>query len=269
MLTLVVGHPVIHLAYAYELGCKETASEALSLACTEFSGFNQLVDHPQPEAAAYRTKSLGEILDRVRQDTRFDGVAEYPGITNMGPLMQNCGGAVIEHWNAWEINDPLQQLEQLCDLSTLVALTTCDAVKEFDFYLLHLMTVAHGLRVLWHLFPLDRQAPMLREFAVFAITQFVCQQRPAFGIEDIEAVDVKGRDWDWVRKTATNHPGRFDVHFFKAVRAPIAFKDTFGEKDGFYLKAAVKFLDEYRGWTGFGKGLDGFDPRTEQWYPKH
>jgi hypothetical protein len=264
-----VIHPLIHLAYAYELGCKETASEGLSLLCTDFSDFHQLVDHPQPEAASYRTSSLGEILDRVRHDPRFDGVVEHPGITNMGIVMQNCGAAVIEHWNAWEVTDPLQQLEQFCDLSTVLSMTTSDAAQEFDFYIIHLMTGAHALRVLWSRFPPDRQAPMLREFAIFAIAIFICQQRPAFGIEPIEAVETKGRDWNWVKKTGITHPGRFDVHFFKVVRAPIAFKDTYGEKDGFYLKAAIKFLDEYRGWTGFGLGLGDFDPRGEQWYPEN
>ena len=175
---------------------------------------------------------------------------------------------MIEHWDAWQVAEPLQQLEHICDVSTLLLLSTMDAEKEFDFYLLHLMTAAHALRVIWHIFPPERQAPMLREFAISAIAMYICQKRPSLKVSQIEAVETKGRDWQWVQQTAIDHPGRLDVHFFKAVRAPMAFKDTFGEKDGFYLKAAIKFLETFSGWTGFGLGLDGFDPRGEGWYPK-
>jgi hypothetical protein len=134
-----VGHPLIHLGYAYEFNCKETASEGLSLLCTDFSDFNALVDHPQPQAASYRTESLADILEHVRHDTRFDGVVEFPGITNMGPVMQRCASLVIEHWNAWDIKDPLEAFQQICDLSTLLSVTTNDPANEFDFYLIHLM----------------------------------------------------------------------------------------------------------------------------------
>lgn len=265
---IVVGHPLIHLGYAYELNSKETASEGLSLLCTDFSECSHLVDHPQPETATYHTGSLGDILEHVRKDSRFDDVAEHPGITNMGPVMEKCAAAVIAHWSAWEIKDPLQSFQQVCDLATVLAMTTNDAANEFDFYLIHLMTIAHALRVLWDRIPSDRQVPMLREYALFTIMVYICQQRPTFALEPIESINLDTRDWSWVRKTAADHPGRFDVHFFKVVRAPMAFRDTFGEKDNFYLKAAVKFLDQFKGWTGFGLGLDGFDPRSQGWYPK-
>lgn len=226
------------------------------------------MDHPNPEAATYRTKSLADILEHVRKDSRLD-VVEHPGITNMGPVFEQSAATMIEHWNAWDIEDPLQAFQQLCDLSVELSMTTKDNANEYDFYLVHVMTGAHALRVIWDRFPPDRQAPMLREFAIFVIAMFICQQRPTFSIEQIESIELDGRGWDWVKKTAAAHPGRFDVHFFKVVRAPMAFKKTFGDKNNFYLKAAVKFLDEFQGWTGFGKGLDGFDPRGEGWYPDH
>ena len=179
--------------------------------------------------------------------------------------MKHAGAAVLEHWNAWKVVDPLQQLEQICDLATLLAVSTCDDAKEFDFYLIHLMTVAHGLRVLWLRFPEDRQAAMLKEYAIMAIPMYICQQRPSFDTDKVEAVDAGERGWNWVRKTAIKHPAKFDFHFFKVVRAPKAFEDTYGSKEGVYLKASIKFLDGCRGWTGFGKVLDGFDPKGEGW----
>lgn len=262
-----MGHPLIHLGYAYEFDCKETASEGLSLLCTDFaSEMSSLVDHPQPQLATYRTKSLAEVMERVRTDERFQraGLTD-PGITNMEAVFVKCGNAVLEHLEAWEIGDPLESLQHICDLSTVLAITTSDARNEFDFYIIHFMTIAYALRVIWDVIPKDRQAPMLREYALFIIVMYVSQLSPQFDLKRIDSVDLKGRDWNWVKKTAAVHPAKFDVHFFKVVRAPLSLEETFGEKNGFYLKSAVKFLDEYKGWTGFGKGLDGFDPKGEGW----
>jgi len=70
-------------------------------------------------------------------------------------------------------------------------------------------------------------------------------------LEKIEQVPLNGRDWNWVIEGSLNHRWALDSHFFKVVRASKAFAETFGEKDNFYLKAAIKFIIEFRGWGGF------------------
>lgn len=264
-----MGHPIIHLAYAYDFECKEIASEGMSLLCTDYSNFHTLMDEPQPDTSTYKTTSLAEVVERVCKDSRFDNITEHPGIVEMGKVMERGGNAITEHWNAWEVKDPLQQLEHICDLATLIAMTTYDEEKEFDFFFLHLMTVAHGIRTLWLHIPFDKRGDMLREYGIMVISTYVCQQRLPIRAERIEEVDVKGRDWEWVRRTARQHPAAtFDVHFFKAVRAPQSFKETWGGKDGFYLKAALRYLDEFQGWTGFGQGIPDFDEKSEGWSAK-
>lgn len=149
----------------------------------------------------------------------------------------------------------------------LLAISGGDAEKSFDFYNAHLMTVAHALRVLWAYFPPERRNSILRQYALFAILIYTAQLRPAWGIEGIEAIDINGRDWDWVVQTALAHDWVLDGHFFKVVRAPKAFAETFGQKNNFYLKAALKFLADFRGWEGFGLGVEGFDPSTDGYRP--
>lgn len=39
---------------------------------------------------------------------------------------------------------------------------------------------------------------------------------------------------------------------FTALRAMHVVSETWGDKDHFYLKAAVKFADEFEHWGGFG-----------------
>lgn len=260
-----VGHPIIHLAYAYDFECREIASEGLSLLCTDYSDFHSFMDDPQPDTSTYKTTSLAEVLERVYHDSRFDNVTPNPGIVEMGKVMEAQGPAVIEHWNAWKVTDQLlQQLEHICDLGTLLALTTFDHDKEFDFFL-HMMTVAHGLRSMWLHIPENRRAAMLRECGLLVISMYVCQHRPSIRSDRITDVQLGGRDWEWVRRTASAHPAKFDVHFYKAVRAPEEFERTWGKKNGFYLRAAVSYLDDFRGWTGFGEGIPGFDEKQEGW----
>lgn len=173
----------------------------------------------------------------------------------------------MEHWNAWDVVEPVQQFEQIVDLSVLLAISDGDAEKSFDFYHVHLMTVAHALRVLWQYFPPERRRSILRQYALFTILIYIAQLRPAFGIEGVESIATDGRDWDWVVRTALGHKWVLDSHFFKVVRAPKAFADIYGEKEGFYLKAAIKFLTEFRGWEGFGVGVEGFLPNRDGYRP--
>jgi len=263
-----VGHPFIHLAYAYEFQSKEVGTQALSLGCTELFEVHGLIDHEPPDNSTYKSKSLADVIERVRTDTRFDGLLAVAGITNLGPIFQNRFQEVLEHWNAWEVVDPVQQLEQCCDLSVLLAISDGDTEKSFDFFHIHLMTVAHALRVLWHYIPAERHKAVLRQYALFAIVIYIAQLRPEFGMEGIESVKTGGRDWDWVVRTALANKWVLDSHFFKVVRAPKAFDEAYGEKNGFYLKAAVKFLDEFRGWEGFGDGVEGFVASRDGYRPE-
>lgn len=210
-------------------------------------------------------------MQRIHTDTRLDGIFPLPGITNTELLAQKYLHIVLEHWNAWQVgDDPLQQLEQVCDLSVLLAISSGDAVRSFDFFCVHILTVAHAIRLLWAEMPLpaDRHVSVLRQFALFQIVQYINQLRPAFSIEEIEKVELKGRDWNWAYDTALKHKWALDSHFFKVVRAPKVLEDTYGSKDQFYLKASLKFLDEFRGWEGFGAGVAGFDPSKDGYIPE-
>lgn len=44
---------------------------------------------------------------------------------------------------------------------------------------------------------------------------------------------------------------------------PRAFEETYGGKDGFYLKATVKFFTEFDGWERLGLGIEGFLPSCD------
>ncbi|PCH04731.1 protein of unknown function DUF4243 [Penicillium occitanis (nom. inval.)] len=267
-----LGHPFIHLAYAWELQSPTVAAEALSLACTEYIEVHSLLDNYPSDNSTYKTSSLAEVIKSIHDDKRLDGLFEHQGITNIGSLMQQRFEIVLEHWNAWEVTDPLEQLENCCDVSVLLAIATGDRGRKFDFYLIHTMTVAHALRVLWDLFPEDQRACILRQYALFVIMVYICQLKPKFEfslIETIESVKLRDADtWDSLATKALQHKWSKDSHFFKVIRAPKVFEETYGAKSGFYLKASLKFLSEFDGWEGFGLGVEGFLPNRDGYVPE-
>lgn len=274
---LKVGHPFIHLAYAWELQSPAVATEALSLGCTENMEGHSLLDSYPADNSTYKTTSFADVIKRVHDDTRFDNLFEHQGITNIETVMRQRFQAVLEHWNAWEVTPPeaLQQLESICDTSVLLAIATGDRECKFDFYLVHTMTVAHALRVLWGLLPDDtRRACVLRQYALFVIMVYICQKKPAIHrdlIDAIGAVQLAGDEedgWDALVERALRHKWYKDSHFFKVVRAPKAFEETFGVKNDFYRKASAKFIAEFDGWEGFGLGVEGFLPSRDGYIPE-
>ncbi|QKX62864.1 uncharacterized protein TRUGW13939_10029 [Talaromyces rugulosus] len=265
-----LGHPFIHLAYSWELQCQTVASEALSLGCTEYFGLHHLLDQYPPDNSTYKTSSLADVIHRIYEDERFDNLFSEQGITNIEVVLQKRYDAVLEHWNAWHMSDSLAQLEHCCDVSVLLAIGTGNRQTKYDFYLAHTMTVAHGLRVLWDLFPEDQRICILRQYALFIILVYICQKKPAFEaniIDTILSVELGDQDWESVRAKALGHRWLKDSHFFKVVRAPMVFHETYGDKDNFYLKASAKFIAEFNGWEGFGDGVEGFLPNRDGYKP--
>ncbi|XBQ90598.1 hypothetical protein V6000_006152 [Aspergillus fumigatus] len=235
----------------------------------EYNAMHTVLDQAPPDTSKYKTTSLAEVFEKVRQDPRLDDLFSEPGIANLHVLSQEQNIAVVlEHWNAWEITDLVAQFEECCDLAVVLALSNGNRRDSFDFFNAHIMTVAHALRVLWHYVPTDRRASILKQYALFGIMTYICQLRPRFSLDWIDAVEVDGRDWNWVVETALAHKWALDAHFFKVVRAPKVFQETFGRKDDFYLKAAIKYVTEFAGWEGYGQGVAGFIPSRDGYRPE-
>ena len=255
-----MGHPFIHLAYAYEFDSKEVASEALSMSCTEYDMMHGYLDKSPPDTSTYKNRNFEEILARVRDDKRFDGHFDLPGFMNTFTIHGTCEDALLEHWNAFEVEDGIgTRFEELFDVSVRMAIETGDAKSQFDFFLIHILTVAHGIRVLLPTcFPKQRWNDIYRQFWLWTLLMYIAQLRRPIDIESSRKVELNGRDWKWVEERALTDKWSLDVHYVKVIRALKVGAELFGEKDGWYLKACVKFIDEFDGWVGFGKGVDDY-----------
>ncbi|KAK7697465.1 hypothetical protein SLS64_013477 [Diaporthe eres] len=158
-------------------------------------------------------------------------------------------------------------MPEVCDVSVLVAIGSGYPGGKYEFFYAHILTAAHAFRVLLPNFPQERHHSLLRQYGLHTILIYVLQLRRDVNAEHIDSFDPAERDWNWVAKSALENKRGLDDHFFKVVRGIKSFRDLYGEKDGFYLKAAVKFVSEFNGWEGFGEGVMGYLPSRDGFIP--
>lgn len=254
-----VAHPLIHLGYGYELSCRTIAIEALSLACCFHNFMSKYLDDPsytKPPNPKLASSSPLELLSKIAEDKRFD-LFSHPNSDNIEPLFDKQESAVLEYWNAWKLTSPQEQFEQSQKAAVALLVGTHGSDDKYDFFTVHLLTSSHAVRILLPLVPAEFQIPLVRQWWLFAISVYIAQLRPAIDTKKIEEFDVKGRNWTWVDKTALSGKYSLDAHYVKALRAMKEAANTWDDTDDFFLKAAVKFADEFRGWGGFGMDSEG------------
>ncbi|KAF4342800.1 hypothetical protein FBEOM_3262 [Fusarium beomiforme] len=251
-----LGHPYIHLAYGYEFNSKEVISEALSLGCTEYDPTHKFLDNPPPDNSTYKTTSLGEMLTKVHKDKRFDRYSEHPGFANVFLLLGKYESELLEHWNALVVENTTTQFREWLRTTAILALSTVDTEGYFDFFLAHVLTVGHALRILLPLMPEDRRHTIMKQFGLFTTIVYLMQLRPSFGLDKIKPLKPDNSSWDLIYKRALESKWSTDMHWPKVIRALKMVEEMRGPEDDLYKQAAAKFVSEFNGWTGFGRGSD-------------
>jgi hypothetical protein len=267
-LTAGLGHPLIHLGYAYELNSRDVAMEALGLAATcydeKLAGL--LEDGKAAGQAAgttgYSTTDLFEIFDKVHADKRLDGLSKRPGGDNLSRLLadKELTSVLLEHWTAWKITDATKDFAQSQALATALLIASGPSVggHGWDFFLVHLLTTSHAVRILLPFFSAEYHVTLVKEWLLITLAIYIAQLRPRVKISNVTDVEIQGRDWRFVDSSAIEGPRKFDAHFVKACRAMQQAEKVWGVagpngEDRFWLKAAVKFAGEFDGWGGFGE----------------
>ncbi|KAK8163225.1 hypothetical protein BC567DRAFT_200613 [Phyllosticta citribraziliensis] len=248
-----LGHPLIHLQYAYELSSKTLAPEALTLSSCFHNSMHIYLDDPSYTKPPVRpTEDPMVILkDYVANDKRFDNVFQATGDTNTYDIFDKREGAVLEYWNDLVIKDPTELFKKCQRLAVALVIATHKSGRKYDFFLVHGLTTSHAVRHLLPEFPAKWHVPLVRQWWLFVIATYISQLRPEIDLDRIEKFDRQGQGWDFVVQQALEGHWRNDAHFVKALRAMKSAAETWGDEE-FYLKAAVKFATEFGGWGGFG-----------------
>lgn len=233
--------------------------EALGLAATCYSDLHKYLDDPEysKHPTTYKTSSLLDILSNIQSDKHFDNVFDTPGGDNMTVVFRDHEAQLLAHWNAWDITDPAKQFQDSQEAATALLIASGDT--GYDFFIVHLLTTSHAIRILIPLIPSEFHQTLLRQWWLVVLAIYIAQLRPKLDLDNIKNYDLRGKSWALLDKEAVSGKWSLDAHFVKAVRAMKEAACTWSDEHEFYLKAAAKFVDEFRGWDGFGASEERFE----------
>ncbi|KAH6898693.1 hypothetical protein B0T10DRAFT_601614 [Thelonectria olida] len=245
-----LGHPLIHLGYAYEVDSKEVAVEALGLACVQYNFMHKYIDDKSyTKPAPFTSESPLQLLIKLSKDERFNSLPKNPSFSDLEDIFNKHGDIILEYWNAWVFDDPLKQFElsQEAAVALLVA-TVRPGTHAFNFLLVHLLTTSHAVRILLPVFPDKYHMILVRQWWLLVLAIFIMKGRPQPDPDNVNK-DLKGKTWKYVEDKALNSPWSKDAHYVKAIRAMKEASRTWGDAHDRYLSSAVTFVDNFDGWT--------------------
>lgn len=204
------------------------------------------------ESTSYSSESILEILGKVALDERLDGIFEHKGNQNISTLFNKHEDVILEHWNAWKISEPTKQFQE-SQRAAAILLTCAEKKAEEldDFFLVHLLTTSHAVRIILPSVPAQHHLSLLRQWWLLTLAVYIAQLRPQLDERIVMDYNTAGKDWHWIVSQAIGGNICPDPHYIKALRALKEAAHTWGDDDHFYIKAAVKFVDNFSGWGGF------------------
>ncbi|KAK9860788.1 hypothetical protein MYU51_006055 [Penicillium brevicompactum] len=241
-----LGLPLIHLAYAFEMNSREIGMEALGLAATCHSEtYTSLATSTHStQESTYQQRSLFDILDRVGDDQSFDGLFPTAGSDNLETLLTSPNTALLDHWGAWKIENPLEQFRESQQLAVALLIGTSegDSSGYYDWFFAMVLASSHAVRVMLPMIPAQFQIPLVRQWWLNALAIYISQLRPEIKLDRIRHYDSKEKDWEWVAQQAVTGAFSTDASFVQTTRVLKAQAETWGDHDRFFLKAAVRMM---------------------------
>jgi hypothetical protein len=188
--------------------------EALGMASIAYNFLHKYLDDPSyTKPSTYSTTSPLEILHRIAADKRLDGLFDGKGDGNISSLFENHENLVLEHWNAWQIVDPKKQFRDSQEAAVaLLVQTVQPGTHAYDFFVCHLLTTSHAVRILIPLIPKKFHISLVRQWWLLTIAVYIAQLRPKID-DDIEEKPTK--QWNYVEDRALNSPWATDAHYVK------------------------------------------------------
>ncbi|KAJ6257709.1 Questin oxidase [Drechslerella dactyloides] len=255
-----VGHPLIHLGYALEIEDKGLAMEALTMAATSYQNVHEFVDNPSPPQTFLRITDMREIFTRIYDDDTFDAICERYGCGHPDRVLEEAPPYML--FDSYEIQKETMSttFQTQVEAATLMFIASHkENNPQYDFFLAHAVTAAHALRIVLPQLSFQQAWHVLRSHMVLSTMLYISQCRPNIKDDLVRNIDTTGKDWDYIRKQALEGEHRYDSHYVKVLRSFYEFEKLYGKgesdsdpKYDLYLKAAVKFADTFKGWTGFG-----------------
>ena len=197
--------------------------------------------------------SIRSLIDRLASDSRLDNVFHTPGAGNLHAIFNDHEALLMEYWNSWTITSPLKQFEESQEIAMQLLTHTISQSHSHDFFLCHLLTTSHAVRILLPSIPSKFQMSVVRQWWLLTLAVYIAQLRPKINDAAVAVLlENSEKSWKYVEHKAITGEYRTDAHYVKAIRAMKEAAATWGDSDRKYLSAAVGFADGFHGWSGFG-----------------
>ena len=202
---------------------RDIATEALGLAAGSYNYLHKYSDElSYTRPAPFSSTSPMHLLNKLAGDKRFDGLFKDPDHQNMDSLFEKHEGLVLEYWNAWEVSDPKKQFQDSQEAAVdLLVATVAPGTHSYNFFIVHLLTTSHAVRILLPFIPHRFHVSLVRQWWLFVLAVYISLLRPKIDPDYIDGGDNQTRLWDYVEDKAINGPWATDAHFVKG-EFPIA-----------------------------------------------
>ncbi|KAF4123414.1 cell cycle checkpoint protein [Geosmithia morbida] len=208
-----LGHPLVHLGYAYEVDSRELAMEALALTAIEYNFLHKYIsDRSYTRSSPIQSDSPMDLIGKLVDDERFDSIKNQ-NLDQLESIFEQHESFIMEYWNGWKLDDPLKQFElsQEAAVALLVA-TAAPGTRSYNFFIAHILTTSHAVRVLLPIFPAEHRVTLVREWWLLALAIFVAKGRPKPDSENINE-DIGEKGWKHVEYQALNSPWSTNAHY--------------------------------------------------------
>lgn len=208
--------------------------EALGLAATQYNFLHKyLDDRSYTRPPPFSSTSPLELINKLASDTRFDNLFKTPGYANIGPLFQHHESLILEYWNAWDISSSSSDLTTLFRSSqeaavALLVATVRPGTHAYNFFVVHVLTTSHAVRILLPLLPPKLHAPLVRQWWLLALAVYIAVLRPEVDPDYVDPGDLKGRGWKYVENRALTSEWGTDAHFVKGEFLSVLFLFSLG-----------------------------------------
>lgn len=185
-----------------------------------YSSLHKYIDDPKytkpsPHSATEAQSSLVQVLEKVRKDSRFDGLYDHRS-GDITKVLEEQEEAFLEYWNAWDITNPTEQFRAAQELGMgLLVGTPAPAHGKFDFFIVHVLTSSHAIRILLPLIPAKYHISLLRQWWLFALAVYIAQTRPEMDMDKAIPGEGSQKTWKHVVDKALNGPHATDAHYVK------------------------------------------------------
>lgn len=198
------------------MSSKEIATEALGLASVQYNYLHKYIDDKSyTKPASFSSTSIRELLSKLAEDQRFDGLFKEPGFENVDLLFEKHESLILEYWNAWSINDPVKQFQESQEAAVaLLVETVAPGTHSYNFFTCHLLTTSHAIRILLPSMPAKYHVNLVRQWWLLTLAVYIAELRPKIDPDYVPG-GVGTKNWGYVEDKALNSPYLADAHYVK------------------------------------------------------